>query len=217
MTKLQEKLIESTINSIIIMIISLIITFFIAINISNVFFISISFLGGIALFTIYIKKPYKREHMLINSWICMICVLFIGNFIGEVMSLTSIISLGVAIAIVDIISFTQIGLKAPSAKTLRNKNLMVKLMVYGKSLKSDKIIPAKGLGDIIFYTILISGIYKFSHSPYYVFYGECLIFLGCMINWCVDCLIYNKEWYKGFPATFIPFICILPIYMKFIH
>ncbi|MBZ9626219.1 hypothetical protein G9F71_025780 [Clostridium sp. FP2] len=216
MPELKERLIESIIHSIIIMIISLLITYLIVMNLS-IFLMSISSIIGVLFLITYIKKPYKREHLIINSWLCMICVLFIGSLVGKLIPLTSLISFGIGLSIVDIISFTKIGSKTANAKIMANKNVMSKLIVYGKSFKSDKAIPTKGLGDFLFYTILLSGIYKVSNNSNFVFYGVCLIFLGCAINWIIVCFIYNKKGYKGFPATFIPFILTLSLFLQFIH
>lgn len=217
MSELKQKLVESIIHSIIVMLISLIITSVIIIDLSNIFFMVISFIIGVIFLVIYIKKPYNKEALMINSWICMICVLFIGNLIGKMIPLASVISCGIAISIVDIISFTKIGSKTSNAKVMSNKNLMSKLIVYSKSVKNNNIVPTKGLGDFVFYTILLSGLYKISNSNYYLFYGACLVFLGCAINWIIVCFIYKKKWYKGFPATFIPFILLLPLFLQFIH
>lgn len=217
MSELKQKLIESIIHSIIIMIISLFITYFIVIHLSNTFFMVMSFFIGVLFLITYIKKPYNKESLMINSWLCMICILFIGNFIGKSIPLSSLISCGFAISIVDIISFTKIGSKTANAKVMTNKNLMAKLIVYGKSFKNNNIVPTKGLGDFVFYAILLSGIYKLSNNTSYIFYGACLVFLGCVINWIIVCFIYNKKWYKGFPATFIPFILVLPLLLQFIY
>lgn len=217
MSELKQKLVESIIHSIIIMIISLFITFIIIIDLSNTFFMAVSVIIGVIFLITYIKKPYNKEALMINSWICMICVLFIGNLIGKMIPLTSLISFGIGISIVDIISFTKIGSKTSNAKVMSNKNLMAKLIVYGKSLKNNNIVPTKGLGDFAFYTILLSGLYKISNSNYYLFYGACLVFLGCAINWIIVCFIYDKKWYKGFPATFIPFISLLPLFLQIIY
>lgn len=217
MTDLKARLIESIIHSIIIMIISLIITSLIIINLSNIFWMSMSSIIGVIFLIIYIKKPYKKEYLVINSWICMIFIIFIGSLIVKIVPLSSLIGVIIGIPIFDIISFMKIGSKTTNAKVMSNKNLMAKLIVYGKSFKNNKAVPTKGLGDFLFYTILLSGIYKVSNDSNVVFYGACLIFLGCAINWIIVCFIYNKKWYKGFPATFIPLISLLPLFLKIVN
>ncbi|MBW9149126.1 hypothetical protein K2F40_09155 [Clostridium sp. CM028] len=217
MQDLKARLIESIMHSIIIMIISLFITYLIIINLSNIFWMSmISIIGAIFLI-IYIKKPYDKECLIINSWLCMIFAIFIGILIGKIVPLSNLIGVGIGIPVFDIISFMKIGSKTTNAKVMSNKNLMSKLIVYGKSFKNNNPIPTKGLGDFLFYTILLSGIYKVSNDSNFVFYGACLIFLGCAINWIIVCFIYNKKWYKGFPATFIPLMSLLPLFLKLVN
>ncbi|MBU3113688.1 hypothetical protein [Clostridium lacusfryxellense] len=216
MTELKEKLIESILHSIIIMIISLFITCLVIMNLS-LFLISMSSIIGVLFLITYIRKPYNKEHLIINSWICLICVAFIGSMIGIIIPLSSLIGLGIGMSIFDILSFTKIGSKTTNAKIMANKHLMWKLIVYGKSFKDKKPIPTKGFGDFLFYSILLSSIYKMSNNFDFLFYGACLIFLGCTINWIIVSFIYNKKWYKGFPATFIPFIFVIPIFIKFIY
>ena len=145
---------------------------------------------------------------------CLICVICIGIIIGKIISISNLIAIGMGVSIFYIISFTKIGSKTTNAKVMANKNLMWKLIVYGKSFKDKKPIPTKGLGDFLFYTILLSGIYKINNNSCFLFYGTCLIFLGCTINWIIVSFIYNKKWYKGFPATFIPFILVLLLFFK---
>lgn len=213
MPDLKEKLIESIIHSIIIMIISLFITYIVIINLSNIFWMSMSSITGLIFLIAYIKKPYKKEHLVISSWLCMMFIIFIGNLIGKIIPLSSLIGFSIGISIFDIISFTKIGVKTANAKVMSNKNFMAKLIVYGKSFKNNNAVPTKGLGDFLFYTILLSGIYKVSSDSNFVLYGACLIFLGCAINWIIVCFIYNKKWYKGFPATFIPLILVVPLFL----
>lgn len=192
MLKLKEKLIESIIHSIIIMIISLIITYLIIMNLS-IFLLSMSSIIGVIFLIIYIKKPYKKEHLVINSWLCLISVIFIGSLIGNVIPLSTLITFSIGVSIFDIISFTKIGSKTANAKVMANKNLMWKLIVYGKSFKNNSVIPTKGLGDFLLYTILLSGIYKVSSDSNFVLYGACLIFLGCTINWIIVCFLYTTR------------------------
>lgn len=214
MPDLKEKLIESIIHSIIIMIISLFITYIIIINSYNIFWLSLFSFIGVIFLIIYIRKPYKKEYLVINSWLCMIFIIFIGSLIGRFIPLSTLIVFSIGISIVDIISFTKVGSKTANAKVMVNKNSMAKLIVYGKSFKNNNPIPTKGLGDFLFYTILLSGIYKLSSDSNFILYGTGLIFLGCTINWIIVCFIYNKKWYKGFPATFIPLISVLPLFLK---
>ena len=213
MSELKEKLIESIMHSIVITITSLIITYFIITNLSNIFLMLISSIIGVIFLITYIRKTYTKEYLIINSWLSIACVFFIGNLIGKIVPLSSLIGIGIGTSIFDIISFTKIGSKTTNAKAMANKNLMYKCIVYGKSLKNSNAVPTSGIGDFLFYTILLSGIYNVINNSNFLFYGACLIFLGCAINWIIVCFIYNKKWYKGFPATFIPFILVVPLFL----
>lgn len=216
MNELKRRLIESIIHSVIIMLISLLLQNVVITIISNIFLESVCFFIGIAILAVIIKKPYKRESLMLDSWIALICVIFIGNFIGEVIPISSLITCGFAFSVFDIVSFTKLGEKTTNAKVMANRNLMWKLIVYGKSFKNKDLVPTKGVGDFLFYTLLLSGLYKFSNNELYLFYGECLIFLGCSINWIIVCCIYKNKNYKGFPATFIPFLMIFPLILRFV-
>lgn len=214
MSELKDRLIESIIHSIIIMIVSLLIIFLIILNVSNIILISIISVAGVMFLISYIKKKYEKKHLIIFSWICMIFVIFIGCLIGKIIPISSLMTIGIVISAVDIISFTKMGSKTANAKAMNNKELMSKLIVYGMSFKNRKAVPTKGLGDFLFYTILLAGLYKISNNSHILLYGTGLVFLGCAINWIIVCFIYDKRWYKGFPATFIPFIFILPLFIK---
>ncbi|MFL0249396.1 hypothetical protein ACJDT4_03105 [Clostridium neuense] len=217
MSEVKQKLIEATIHSIVITIISLAVSYLVITNVSNMLFMSVSAVIGIVFLINYIRKPYNKDYLIVNSWICLIGVLFIGNFIGKNIPPASLFGVGVGMSVFDIISFTRFGTKTTNAKVMDNKKLMYKLIVYGKSLKDGKPLPTTGLGDFLFYFILLSGIYKVSSSYSFLFMGACLILLGCVINFVIIYFIYGKKWYKGFPATFIPFILILPLLLKIMN
>jgi len=214
--EVRERLNEAIIHSILIIIISLLASYVIIVNVSNILFMSISSLIGIIFIANYIRKPYNKEQLIINSWLCLIGVLFIGNFIGKNIPPASLVGVGVGMSVFDVISFTRFGTKTTNAKVMANKKMMYKLIVYGRSLKGGNPVPTTGLGDFLFYFILLSGIYKISNSYSFFISGICLIFLGVIINFVIIYMIYNKKGYKGFPATFIPFILLVPILLKII-
>jgi len=97
---------------------------------------SISSIIGVLFLIIYIKSPYKKEHLIVNSWLSMICVIFIGSLIGKIIPPSSLMGVGISVSVVDIISFTKIGTKTTNAKIMASKELMWKLIVYGKSFKN---------------------------------------------------------------------------------
>lgn len=217
MSQLKEKLIESTIHSIIIIIISLLASFFIIINLSNELFMWIVSMVGVLFLLSYMKKKYKKEDLIIYSWVSLIFIIFIGNLVGKIIPAYSLISAGATLSVVDILSFTRFGSRTTNAKVMGNKKLMWKLIVYGKSFKNKNPVPTSGFGDYMFYTMLLSGIYKLSNSSKILFYGVVLIFIGCSINWIIIWIICHKKWYKGFPATAIPFVLILILILKIIN
>jgi len=47
------------------------------------------------IFLTYIKKPYNKEHLIINSWLGMIFAIFIGSLIGNIIPISSLIAIGV--------------------------------------------------------------------------------------------------------------------------
>lgn len=214
--EVRGKLNEAIIHSIFIIIISLLVAYAFIVNASNIVFMIVSCLVGIIFIVNYVRKPYNKEHLILNSWICLISVLFIGNFIGKNIPTSSLIGVGIGVSVFDVISFTKFGTKTTNAKVMANKKLLYKLIVYGKSLKGGNPVPTSGLGDFLFYFILLSGMYKLSSSYSFLLGGACLIFLGCIINFVIIYLIYDRKWYKGFPATFIPFILVIPLLLKFI-
>lgn len=216
MLELKQKLIEAIIHSLVIIAISLLVLCLIVINVSNIWIKSVSALIAIIFLINYIRKPYNKEYLIFNSWICLACTLFIGSFVGENVSASFLFGIGAGLSIFDIISFTKFGAKTTNAKVMANKKMMYKLIVYGRSLKDGKPVPTTGLGDFLLYFILLSGIYKLSSSYSSLLSCASLIFLGCVINFVMIFFIYNKKWYKGFPATFIPFILVLPLLLKFV-
>jgi hypothetical protein len=170
-------------------------------------------IAGVTFLIIYIKRPYKINDLIVNSWLCLICVTFIGLLLGKIFTTASLLGFGATVSIIDIISFTKAGSKTPNAKIMANKNLMPKLIVYGKSFRQNGPVPTKGLGDFLFYMVLLSALFKVTALPSHVLYGAGLILGGCVINWIIVSIIYSKSWYKGFPATFIPFILISPLFL----
>ena len=140
-------------------------------------------------------------------------VLLFGILIGRYISTASAIAIGISVGIVDVLSFTKKGKDTTNAKVMRNKPLMYKLIVYGISFKDKSPVPTKGLGDFMYYAILLSTLFQFTKNSTILFVGMIFCFLGCVINWIIIPFIYKKPWYRGFPATIIPFIFLLPLYI----
>jgi hypothetical protein len=211
---LKERLKESILHSVIVMIVALILLSVFILEIKNDVVLIIAALMGIAYGFVYVRKPLNKKHLILNSMICMIAVLLFGVMIGRFIPLSSAITVGFCVAIVDVISFTKKGENTMNAKVMSNKPLMSKLIVYGMSFKNKAPVPTKGLGDFAYYAILLSTLYQRSEEMTILILGCTAVFLGCVVNWIIVCFIYNKTWYKGFPATIVPFIMLMPIYIS---
>lgn len=209
----KERLKESILHSIIISILALILlTVFILKIINNVLLLITTIIGMIYVL-IYVKKPFNKNHLIISGFICLLTVLLFGILIGRYISITSAIAIGISVGIVDVLSFTKKGKNTTNAKVMGNKPLMYKLIVYGISFKDKSPVPTKGLGDFMYYAILLSTLFQFTKSNTILFLGILFCFLGCAINWIIIHFIYKRPWYRGFPATIIPFIFLLPLYI----
>lgn len=209
----KERLKESILHSIIISILALILLTVFILKITNNVLLLITTIIGMIYILIYIKKPFNKNHLIISGFICLLIVLLSGILIGRYISTASAIAIGISVGIVDVFSFTKKGKNTTNAKVMRNKPLMYKLIVYGISFKDKSPVPTKGLGDFMYYSILLSTLFQFIKSTTILFLGMLFCFLGCVINWVIIPFIYKKPWYKGFPATIIPFIFLLPLYI----
>lgn len=209
----KERLKESILHSIIISILALILLTVFILKITNNFLLLIATIIGIIYILIYVKKPFNKNHLIIGGFICLLTVLLAGTLIGRYISTASAVAIGISVGIVDVLSFTKKGKNTTNAKVMRNKPLMYKLIVYGISFKDKSPVPTKGLGDFMYYAIILSTLFQFTKSTTILSLGMFLCFLGCAINWVIIPFIYKKSWYKGFPATIIPFIFLLALYI----
>ena len=209
----KERLKESILHSIIISILALILLTVFILKITNNLLLLMTTIIGIIYILIYVKRPFNKSHLIINGIICLLIVLLFGILIGRYISIASAIGIGISVGIVDVLSFTKKGKNTTNAKVMRKKPLMYKLIVYGISFKDKSPVPTKGLGDFMYYAILLSALFQFTKSTTILFLGMIFCFLGCVINWIIIPFIYKKPWYKGFPATIIPFILLLPLYI----
>jgi hypothetical protein len=209
----KEKLKESILHSVIIVIIALTILSVFILEIKNNLLLIITAIIGMVYVFIYVKKPYNKKYLIINSAIGMIAALLWGVMIGRYIPITSAITIGLCVGIMDVVSFTKKGKNTMNAKVMNNKPLMYKLIVYGISFKDKSPVPTKGLGDFVYYAILLSTLYQYTKDTTILIWGCTTVFLGCVINWIIVCFIYKKSWYKGFPATIIPFLLLIPLYL----
>jgi hypothetical protein len=213
MEERNQKLKESILHSVIIVIIALILLAVFILKMRNVVVFLITAIIGMSYIVIYVKKPLNKKHLIVSGGICLIAVLLCGVMIGRYIPITSAITIGLCVGIIDIISFTKKGKNTLNAKVLDNKSLTSKLIVYGMSFKDKSPVPTKGLGDFMYYAILLSALFQLSKGITILFLGCIAVFLGCAINWIIVCFIYKKPWYKGFPATIIPFAFLIPLYI----
>lgn len=128
------------------------------------------------------RQPFNKSHLIISGFICLLTVLLFGILIGRYISTVSAIGIGISVGIVDVLSFTKKGKNTTNAKVMRNKPLMYKLIVYGISFKDKSPVPTKGLGDFMYYAILLSALSQFTKSSTILFLGMISCFLACLIN-----------------------------------
>lgn len=152
---------------------------------------------------------YKRERLFINGIISFITVVILGVLVSNHLKIEEVIAIGVAISVMDFISFTKYGKKTVNAKAMSNVKFMSKMIVYGKGTK-DKLYATCGIGDYLYFSIWLNGLSK--NITMLIFLGIAL-FLGNLINKIIILKIYNKENYKGIPATIIPFISTMICYL----
>lgn len=175
------------------------------------FMIGIGIIGGAYVIINAVFINYKRERLFVNGLISAIVVMQLGILLGNSIELEGVISLGVAISIMDILSFTKYGKRTANAKAMSNPEFMYKLIVYGKG-KGELLVPTCGIGDYFYYALWIAGIHNVSEEIVAYIAAASMIFLGTLIDHVIIGKIYQKETYKGFPATVIPFICVLIVY-----
>lgn len=166
-----------------------------------------SLAGGIYILINAFFIKYKRERLFINGLISAFAVLCLGILIGKNLKFEEVFAIGVAISIMDILSFTKYGKHTVNAKAMSNIQFMSKLIVYGKE-KKDVLVPTCGIGDYLYYSLWISGIHTVSNSINAYLLAVCMILLGSSIHYVIIMKLCQRENYKGFPATVFPFLCI---------
>lgn len=171
----------------------------------------VGIIGGIYIFINSFFIKYKRERLFVNGLILALTVLCLGVLVGESIDLEGILSLGAAISVIDILSFTRFGKSTINAKAMSNVHFMSKLIVYGKG-KGDILIPTRGIGDYFYYAMWIAGIWNVSNRLWAYVTAAGMIFLGTTIEYFIIARLSRREGYKGFPATVIPFICVAAWY-----
>jgi len=154
---------------------------------------------------------YDEKYLFINSLILFIIVIHLGILWGFHLNIVTAIIVGIIVSVQDVLSFTKFGKWTANAKAMANTHLMAKLVLYSKSIKDGHLIPIKGMGDFLFYSAWVSSIYYCELDIQYLLMAFAAVFIETSIDYIIITKIYQKENYKGFPATVIPFACLLPI------
>ena len=172
---------------------------------------------GIVLIVVYcFVLPYKREWLFIMGVFELLAVMVLGVWIGEQLDLQGVISIGVAISFVDILSFTKYGKHTANAKAMSNVQFMARLVVYGKG-KGDVLYPTRGIGDFTYYAIWIAGMGCVRKDLLAYSMASAAIVLGTIVDCILIAKLRKKETYKGFPATVLPFLCMMGCYALFYY
>ena len=166
-------------------------------------------IGGIYLFANIVWLKPKRKSLFINGIIFLISITMIGMLVATYLSFLMIVSMGVAVSIVDVLSFTRFGQKTANAKAMSNPDLVYKLLIYGKG-KGDTLYPTYGLGDCFYYALWMSGL---SNSIQEMLLLELAILLGSVVNMLIVQITYKRPGYKGLPGIPIPYICVLIVFL----
>lgn len=156
--------------------------------------------------------PYKRNYLFAGGLISTFSMLQIGVFLGGYLQLETIISIGAAVSVVDVLSFTRLGKRTVNAKIMAKPSLAARLILYGKG-PGDKLVPTCGMGDWFLYALWISGTGLIFKEPMAYLFSAAAILLGTLIDNAVIKKWSKKENFKGFPATIIPFTCIVGAYI----
>lgn len=168
----------------------------------------VSFLGLVYMVSNLFFMKYKRERLFINGLITFFTVVMLGILIGINLELEGIVSIGAAIAVYDVLSFTKYGKKTANAKAMGNKEFLYKAIIYGCG-KKDKLYPTCGLGDYFYFAMWLSGL---SRSINIFLILALALLIGNLINKVIILKLHNKPNYRGIPATSIPFICVMAAY-----
>lgn len=202
---------------------SIIIIIQIIISVSILSFLNHSILWYLSLILLlycvyYIKRPItKIETFIIMNKIYMVACVIIGLALGKLIKIpSSLLGIIIGVAISDVLSFTKsrIGEKTTNSIVSRKTSLLEKLLIYVNIKEYSNLLPILGVGDIIFFSLLVSSLYQI--NPDYLLQSVALLILGVIINYICIYFSCKRKGYKGFPGTLGPsitfmifiFICI---------
>lgn len=156
----------------------------------------------------FLRRPItKIDTFIILNKIYLIAVIVIGLAIGEFIKRPSLlIGIIIGVTVSDVLSFTntRIGEKTTNSIVSRKNSLLEKLFIYANINGYNQLLPILGVGDIIFYSLLVSSLYKINQD--YLPQSFFLLAFGAIINFFCILFTHKRIWYKGFPGTLGPAI-----------
>lgn len=169
----------------------------------------------IIIFTLVITRKITGRHLILNSWICLACIMACGVAAGRLIYIEIILPMIIYVCVLDVISFTRFGKKTTNAKLMNNNKWLPRLLVFGRSFKTGQPVPTKGFGDYLWYSITFAAIYT-TYGKTIGLVAILAIIIGVLINLMIINRIYKYIWYRGFPATVGPLgLCIILIVILF--
>ena len=157
----------------------------------------------IIIFTLVITRKITGRHLILNSWICLACIMACGVAAGRLIYIEIILPMIIYVCVLDVISFTRFGKKTTNAKLMNSNKWLPRLLVYGRSFKAGQPVPTKGFGDYLWYSITFATIYT-TYGKTIGLVAILAIIIGVLINLMIINRIYKYIWYRGFPATVAP-------------
>lgn len=171
----------------------------------------ICWLGLAGLLYIYVNvlfREYKREQLFVNGIVSYVSVVLTGLLLGNLLSPTIILILGMVASVTDILSFTKYGQNTANAKAMAEPKYLYRLMVYGKG-KGEELYPTCGIGDYLYFAMWIGGLCENIKMLWLLGMG---VLIGNMMNMFFAHILRTKSGYKGIPAVPLPFICVMVLY-----
>jgi len=214
--KFKERLKESALHTIIhIVIWSIFVYSFMTILNKNIVYIALGLLS-LVLFSYMLTRNATGQTLIIHSWIRLVFITIWGVALGRFIYILIILPMLIIITIYDVFSFTRWGKNTLNAKTINNKELLPRFLVFGRSFKTGKPVPTKGYGDYLWYSIAFSSIFT-TYGKSIGLLAIIAIIVGVIINLIIISRIYRYSWFKGFPATVGPLgLCVILIIIKLI-
>ncbi|WP_167957019.1 hypothetical protein [Anaerosporobacter faecicola] len=204
---MEDKLKKSYIWSFVFLIVELCLIYVLK-YLTNEKILFVSFVGVTYMVINLFFMKYKRERLFVNGLITYFTVVMLGVLVGIHLEVEGVLSIGAAISVSDLLSFTKYGKETANAKAMGNKEFMYKAIIYGCG-KKDNLYPTCGFGDYFYFALWLSGL---SHSVKLFLLLALGLLIGNLINKVIILKLHNKSNYRGIPATPIPFLCVMMVY-----